>query len=315
MTTTNTNFSNIGSVPGAPNPTHLMKTHNDPTNELLEMDARPLRDFVHNNFVPYYGARVKQNMAGTGVSSGNYVDDGSCANDTRTGFDYTTPYESKLNTFTGLDDTYLHKRETGPKFSPAEQQSGWVYGMPAFRPDEDRYKQSLFIRNDLRPCEAQQVGPGLNVGSNIPATGGFHDPTRVLPNNVDNYKANQLEGRVHAGKFQLGGNEPTAYPGVGLGCDSLLGHDTSSPGVVKNRPDSFWSQVRRPTMTTKASDVFENVMRPDYNVDKKPGNAKRNQTNYGFGQIVRKGECGVNNGQCTPNEKSFQAYAHPLIRS
>lgn len=315
MATTNTDFSDIGSVPGAPNPTHLMKTHNDPTNELLEMDARPLRDFIHNNFVPYYGARVKQNMAGTGVSSGNYVDDGSCANDARTGFDYTTPYESKLNTFTGLDDTYLHKRETGPKFSPAEQQSGWVYGMPAFRPDEDRYKQSLFIRNDLRPCEAQQVGPGLNVGSNIPATGGFHDPTRVLPNNVDNYKANQLEGRVHAGKFQLGGNEPTAYPGVGLGCDSLLGHDTSSPGVVKNRPDSFWSQVRRPTMTTKAGDVFENVMRPDYNVDKKPGNAKRNQTNYGFGQVVRKGECGVNNGQCTQNEKSFQAYAHPLIRS
>jgi hypothetical protein len=156
--------------------------------------------------------------------------------------------------------------------------------MPAFRPDEDRYTQSMFIRNDLAPCEQEQVGPGLDIGADIPASGGFHDLTRVLPNNVSDYKANQLQGRVKAGKFQLGGEEPTANPGVGLGGD--LNGSRKAPGVVKNRPNTFYSQVRRPTMTTKVGFVQDQeLLRPDYNVSFKPGNAKRSQTNYGFGSL------------------------------
>jgi hypothetical protein len=34
------------------------------------------------------------------------------------------------------------------------------------------------------------VGPGLKLDPKIPAAGGFHEFTRVLPNNVTNYKAN-----------------------------------------------------------------------------------------------------------------------------
>lgn len=254
---------------------------NDPTEDLLQIESRPITDFVHNNMVPFFGSSVKQNMAGTGVKSGNYTD----GIDVNSGFDYTTPYKDKLNTFTGLDDTYLHKREIGPYFSPAEQQTNWVYGMPAFRPDEDRYTQSLFIRNDLAPCEPEMVGPGLALDPSIPAAGGFHDQTRVLPNNVSDYKANQLEGRVKAGKWQLGGGEPTSYPGVGLSGD--LRNNQKIPGVVKNRPDKFWTQERYPTMTTKVGFVDnQEFMRPNYNVDKKPGNAKREQTNYGFGELI-----------------------------
>lgn len=257
---------------------------NDPTEDLLQIESRPISDFIHNNMVPFFGSSVKQNMAGTGVKSGNYTD----GIDVNSGFDYTTPYEDKLNTFTGLDDTYLHKREIGPQFSPAEQQGNWVYGMPAFRPDEDRYTQSLFLRNDLAPCEPEMVGPGLALDPSIPAAGGFHDQTRVMPNNVNDYKANQLEGRVNAGKWQLGGEEPTAYPGVGVSGD--LRNNKKIPGVVKNRPDKFWTQERRPVMTTKVGFVADQeLLRPDYNVDKKPGNAKRDQSNYGFGELILPG--------------------------
>ena len=254
---------------------------NDPTNDLLDVNSRPITDYVHNNMVPFYGGSVKQNMAGTGVKSGNYID----GVNVNSGFDNTTPYANKLDLFTGMDDTYLHKREIGPKYSPAEQQSGWVYGMPAFRPDEDRYTQSMFMRNDLAPCEQEMVGPGMDIGADIPASGGFHDLTRVMPNNVSNYKANQLQGRVKAGKMQLGGEEPTALPGVGLGGSLSGGGD--APGVSKNRPDKFYSQIRRPTMTTKVGIVQDQeLLRPDYNVSFKPGNAKRAQTNYGFGTLI-----------------------------
>lgn len=254
---------------------------NDPTEDLLNIPSRPINDFVHNNMVPYYGGSVKQNMAGTGIQSGNYTD----GVEVNSGFDYTTPYQDKLNTFTGLDDTYLHKRAAGPQFSPGEQQTGWVYGMPAFRPDEDRYTQSMFVRNDLAPCEKEMVGPGLGLDTDIPASGGFHDFTRVLPNNVNNYKANQLEGRVHAGKWSLGGEEPTAYPGIGV--SGNLNSNKEIPGVVKNKPNKFWTQERRPVMTNKVGFVQDQeLMRPDYNISKRPGNAKRDQTNYGFGELV-----------------------------
>ena len=59
-----------------------------------------------------------------------------------------------------------------------------------------------------------------------------------------------------------------------------------APGIVKNRPNTFYSQVRRPTMTTKVGFVQDQeLLRPDYNVSFKPGNAKRSQTNYGFGSL------------------------------
>lgn len=254
---------------------------NDPTNDLLDIKTRPISDFIHNNMVPFYGGSVKQNMAGTGVKSGNYTDGINVDN----GFDHTTPYQNKLATFTGLDDTYLHKREVGPLYSPAEQQMGWVYGSPSFRPDDDRYSQSIVYRNDLKPCEPEMVGPGLALDAEIPAAGGFHDQTRVLPNNVNDYKANQLEGRVKAGKWQLGGAEPTAYPGVGVSGD--LRDNRNIPGVVKNRPNKFWTQERRPTMTAKVGFVDDKeLLRPDYNVSKRPNNALRSQTNYGFGELV-----------------------------
>jgi hypothetical protein len=256
---------------------------NDPTSEmLLDLKSRPMTDFVHNNMLPFYGSSVKQNMAGTGVSSGNYID----GVNVNSGFDETTPYIDKLNAFTGLDDTYLHKREVGPQFSPAEQQTNWVYGTPLFREDEEVYKRTLYKRNDLAPCEKELVGPGLDLDSSIPAAGGFHEFTRVMPNNVEDYKANQLENRVIAQQFQLGGKEPTAYPGPGT---SQLG-SSSGPGVAKNRPDTFYSQARRPTMTTKVgySDTAGEEIRPDYRVDFKPNNASREQISYGYGNIVYK---------------------------
>jgi hypothetical protein len=253
---------------------------NDPTSEmLLDMKTRPMTDFLHNNMVPFYGAAVKQNMAGTGVASGNYID----GVNVNSGFDDETPYVNKLQTFTGLDDTYLHKREIGPKFSPAEQQTNWVNGSPLARPDDDRYTVSLFKRHDLAPCEQEIVGPGLDLDPSIPSSGGFHEFTRIMPNNVNDYKMHQLEGRVITQGWQLGGQEPTAYPGAGTSTND------SSRGVTKNRPNSFWTQARYPTMTTKASpSVQGDLVIPDYDVAKRPGNANREQINYGFGSIVYK---------------------------
>jgi len=261
---------------------------NDPTSEmLLDMKERPLTDFYHNNMVPFYrGNSTKQNMGGTGIASGSYIDGSNVPGNVtgiNSGFDYSTPWQTQLATFTGLDDTYLHKREVGPMFSPAEQQTGWVFGTPLFRPDMDRYTEGLSqVRNDLRPVEPEMVGPGLNLDPSIPAAGGFHEFTRILPNNVSDYKANQLPGQVISGKFFSAGL-PTSYPGIGVSGDK------TSPGVTKNKPNSFWDQTRYPVMTTKVGfqmNLDYNI--PQYQVDFKPNNATREQISYGLGNLEYK---------------------------
>lgn len=254
---------------------------NDPTEDnlsLLDMKSRPVSDFIHNNMVPFYGSNVRQNMAGTGVQSGNYTD----GKDVDSGFANESPFLDKLQTFTGLDSTYLHKRETGPHFSPAEQQTGWVTGMPLVREDEDRFTMSLTKRHDLAPTEKIMVGPGIDLDPSIPASGGYHDFARVLPNNVNDYKMHQLEGRVISQGFQLGGQQPTAMPGVGIS-------DQQPYGVPNNKPTRFWAQPRLPTMTTKASSAITgDELRPNYDASFRPNNASRNQINYGYGTVTEK---------------------------
>lgn len=48
--------------------------------------------------------------------------------------------------------------------------------------------------NNLQPIERKNVGPGLGVPANIPATGGFQQYFRVLPVNVNEERLIQLPG-------------------------------------------------------------------------------------------------------------------------
>lgn len=49
--------------------------------------------------------------------------------------------------------------------------------------------------NNLSPIEKQMVGPGLGVGANVPAVGGYQQLFRVNPINVGEYKLTTLPGR------------------------------------------------------------------------------------------------------------------------
>jgi hypothetical protein len=59
--------------------------------------------------------------------------------------------------------------------------------------------------NNLSPVEKQLVGPGLGVGADTPATGGFQQMYRVNPINVGEYRLTQLEARTNHGWEQTGG--------------------------------------------------------------------------------------------------------------
>lgn len=201
-------------------------------NPLLDIKNRPIEQFSHNNMVPYYGSKLTQNMAVTGVPQAG--DNNTCEGVTD-GFANATPYRGKLELFTGTDEMWMHKRETGALFSPAEQQTGWVFGTPAFRPDMDRFKTQVWKRHGEKPVESVKVGPGIGIDYTTPAVGGFQQYTRILPNNVSDYKANQLEGRVKGGKWVISSHPTSQY----------------IHGVKKNRPDVQITQARRPTQQGK----------------------------------------------------------------
>jgi hypothetical protein len=49
--------------------------------------------------------------------------------------------------------------------------------------------------NNLPPVERIRVGPGLGVAPDVPATGGFQQFFRVLPNNINEERLTTIEGR------------------------------------------------------------------------------------------------------------------------
>lgn len=133
--------------------------------------------FVHNNMVPFFGGRAKQNMT---------VDNRNLA--------------GKLELFSGqklLDTT--HKNEIGPLFAPVQQD---IYQQTAPR-QLDRYVVNLQVRNNELPFEPVHVGPGLNQGYTSLPTDGFHPTLRVLPKTIDQLYVNPRvtnEGRVLKGR-------------------------------------------------------------------------------------------------------------------
>ena len=59
--------------------------------------------------------------------------------------------------------------------------------------------------NNLSPVEKQLVGPGLGVGADTPAVGGFQQMFRVNPINVGEYRLTTLPGRSGPAKDITGG--------------------------------------------------------------------------------------------------------------
>ena len=240
-------------------------------NPLLDIDHRPNQQFSHNNMVPFYGAKVTQNMANTGVPQAG--DNNICGSNTN-GYANATPYRDLLQTYTGTDEMWMHKRETPVMFSPTEGLTSWVTGTPAIRPDLDRYKIDLKVKNNESPVEKIRVGPGIALGYDTPAVGGFQQFTRILPNNVNDYKANQLEGRVNAGKW-IAAEHPT----------SQFIH-----GVTSYKPKTYITQARRPTMQQKFytnAQTAGTTRVTDFNTLVNRGRQNRPDTEVsaGFGQI------------------------------
>src|SRR5210317_2311499 len=109
--------------------------------------------------------------------------------------------------------------------------------------------------NNLSPIEKQMVGPGLGVGSETPATGGYQQLFRVNPINVGEYRLTTLPGRSGPAGDTTGGRS------------AVVGQLThNKPETTAHLPS------RRPTMPGRAQGMSGVVPRNEHEKTKRTTN-------------------------------------------
>jgi hypothetical protein len=157
----------------------------------------------HNNMVPFFGAKVTQNMR-TGANA------------------------SILDTFAGTGSDYFQKREVQSFYDVVPGQ-----GLPFGNQNESDFYQSRMVAGNsmknVSPIEQVRVAPGINDGYNNLGSGGYQqfNATQEFakPRTTDEMRA--------ANKPKLSYDQPV-IPGS---------YFVTQPGlqapVMKNRPDTF----------------------------------------------------------------------------
>jgi hypothetical protein len=108
--------------------------------------------------------------------------------------------------------------------------------------------------NNLQPIEKQNIGPGLGVAADVPATGGFQQFFRVLPNNPNDERLIQLPGTnggpsdpvVKTGSTVIG--DLTQFPDKVYTYEPTQNSGQGQGGVLRgpeSRPE--WVKLYKPT--------------------------------------------------------------------
>lgn len=129
--------------------------------------------------------------------------------------------QTLLETFTGATGmassqtgVYRNKREVEALFSPslsaARLTSSGTAGNPMIEQPVARFEPGV-LHNNVLPAEQQRVGRGVGVGPDVKAADGFHPMHRVLMDNVNEYRKNQLPGGIIPGSYMSFGQR--AAPG------------------------------------------------------------------------------------------------------
>lgn len=109
--------------------------------------------------------------------------------------------------------------------------------------------------NNLSPIEKQMVGPGVGVGANIPAYGGYQQLFRVNPVNVGDYRLTTLPGRSGPAHDISGGRH------------GLIGE------VTHNMPEkTAFLHERRPELPGRAQGMGGRMVRQEHERTKRTTN-------------------------------------------
>jgi hypothetical protein len=164
-------------------------------------------DFTHNNMVPFFGGRVKQNVA---AQTNNSI----------------------LDNYTGSGITQIAKKEIEPMFDNARAPFGNVFGLESATDFVQSRINDPRNRAGERPFEPVRVAPGVNEGFGSTGKGGFQQ-FEVNQYMIDNIR--RTDDLRTADDPKLTYNQPVV-PG-----QHFIGGAAENPGEVrKYRPDTFY---------------------------------------------------------------------------
>jgi hypothetical protein len=112
--------------------------------------------------------------------------------------------QRKLETFTGGDPAWKSKH-VGIASEPTPQ--GLVTSGGSVNNNLADNRQPVVrgtVMNNVSPVEKIRVGPGLGIGPDKIAEGGFHQFYRVLPSNINSHRLTSLRGEVVIGAPLVG---------------------------------------------------------------------------------------------------------------
>jgi len=186
-------------------------------------------EFTHNNMVPFFGGRVRQNV-------------GDQAN------------TSILDTYTGSGINQISKKEIEPMFDTARAPFGNPFGME----DQTDFVQSRINdprnRAGERPFEPVRVAPGLNEGFAATGKGGFQQ-FEVNQYMIDNIRRTD--------DLRTSDNPKETYNQPVVPGQHFIGMAAQESGEVrKYRPDKFYIDETGKRFFVTTGDVIKETTRP-----------------------------------------------------
>jgi len=182
---------------------------------LLSGEKTNASEFLHNNMQPFFGSSVKQPAT---MPRGN---------------------ESALDNMTGAGSQYVKKTERTPLFKPKPSAS-WTHGAPSSSDFIQSRQVAGLSKNNAKPFESIQVGPGLGEGFSASGSGGFNA----------GQQSRELWKDRTVDELRAANNPKCTFAGVTLGGQHFAPKRGIEAHVQKNNPDRHYAVGPERYMTT-----------------------------------------------------------------
>ena len=228
-------------------------------------------DFKHNNMVPFFGGRVKQNVAAQSNSG-------------------------ILDTFTGSGVTQIKKKEVETMFNTARTPYGSPYGLE----NSSDFVQSRINdprnRAGERPFEPVHVGPGVNEGFAATGKGGFQQ-LEVNQYMIDNVRRTDDLRTLDNPKLTY---KQPVVPGKHF----IAAAAENSGEVRKYHPDRYYINEGGKRLFVTTGDVLKETTRP-IQVMKHVTRPETSSENIGPAAAVEFGESYVTGSYRSPMAQQY----------
>ena len=238
--------------------------------ELMGQDIATA-DFVHNNMVPYFGGRVKQNMD----------------------FDKNTGI---LDTFIGAGTLQIKKQEVEAMFDSSRAPYGNPFGMESSSDFVQSRINAPRSRAGEKPFEPTRVGPAVNEGYGTTGKGGFQQ-----------YEVNQymMGAMKKTDDLRTADNPKLTYAQPVVPGQHFIGGAAENAGEVrKYRPDTFYIDEKGERLLVTTGDQLKGATRP-VQVMKYTARPETSVENFGVGAAQDAGQSYVTGSYHIPMTQQY----------